>query len=115
MINLRLGAAKVRVAIRPVEMTRAGETFYECCVGILGEIDLRAEITRAAGWKAAGSISASSGRGADRIGGHSPAIGMRAMEGVREASVPKRKSFSSHGNGPIAEPVALGQMSPHAT
>ncbi|TAZ81654.1 hypothetical protein ELH67_36740 (plasmid) [Rhizobium ruizarguesonis] len=100
---------------RPVEMARAGETFYECCVGILGEIDLRAEITRVAGWKAARPISASSGRGADRIGGHPPAIGMRAMEGVREASVPKWKSFSSHGNGPIAQPVELGQMSPHAT
>ncbi|MGO8271946.1 hypothetical protein ACC862_38395, partial [Rhizobium ruizarguesonis] len=53
-------------------MVRAGETFYECCVGIFSEIDLRAEITRVAGWKAAGSISAPSGRGADRIGEEQP-------------------------------------------
>ncbi|NKK60105.1 hypothetical protein GFM44_30035 [Rhizobium leguminosarum bv. viciae] len=94
---------------RPVEMARAGETFYECCVGILGEIDLRAEITRVAGWKAARPISASSGRGADRIGGHPPAIGMRAMEGVREASVPSGKASVPMAMAPLRNPSSWGK------
>ncbi|TCU20515.1 regulatory helix-turn-helix LysR family protein [Rhizobium sullae] len=36
---------------RRVELTRAGETFYARCVGILSEIDLSAEITRAVAGK----------------------------------------------------------------
>jgi len=34
---------------RRVELTRAGETFYDRCVRILSEVDLTTELTRAAG------------------------------------------------------------------
>ncbi|MGR9418256.1 LysR family transcriptional regulator [Rhizobium leguminosarum] len=46
-LERELGCALFIRSTRRVELTRAGETFYERCVGILSEVDLSAEITRA--------------------------------------------------------------------
>ncbi|MGR9145691.1 LysR family transcriptional regulator (plasmid) [Rhizobium leguminosarum] len=46
-LERELGCPLFIRSTRRVELTRAGETFYERCVGILSEVDLSAEITRA--------------------------------------------------------------------
>ncbi|MGO7107912.1 LysR family transcriptional regulator, partial [Rhizobium johnstonii] len=50
-LERELGCALFIRSTRRVELTRAGETFYERCVGILSEVDLSAEITRAVAGK----------------------------------------------------------------
>ncbi|MGO7096809.1 LysR family transcriptional regulator, partial [Rhizobium johnstonii] len=51
-LERELGCALFIRSTRRVELTRAGEIFYERCVGILSEVDLSAEITRAVAGKA---------------------------------------------------------------
>jgi DNA-binding transcriptional LysR family regulator len=46
-----LGVQLLVRSTRNVELTRAGEVFYERCVRMLGELDLSAEMARAAGGK----------------------------------------------------------------
>ncbi len=48
-LEKELGCALFIRSTRRVELTRAGETFYDRCVRILGDIDLTTELTRAAG------------------------------------------------------------------
>ncbi|KQV16774.1 LysR family transcriptional regulator [Rhizobium sp. Root1203] len=48
-LEKELGCALFIRSTRKVELTRAGETFYERCVRILSEVDLTTELTRAAG------------------------------------------------------------------
>ncbi|ODS51410.1 MAG: hypothetical protein ABS40_21075 [Agrobacterium sp. SCN 61-19] len=44
-----LGVQLLTRSTRKVELTRAGEVFYDRCVRMLGELDLSAEMARAAG------------------------------------------------------------------
>ncbi|KQV21610.1 LysR family transcriptional regulator [Rhizobium sp. Root1203] len=48
-LEKELGCALFIRSTRKVELTRAGETFYERCVRILSDVDLTTELTRAAG------------------------------------------------------------------
>ncbi|WP_040677097.1 LysR family transcriptional regulator, partial [Rhizobium mesoamericanum] len=48
-LERELGCALFIRSTRRVELTRAGETFYDRCVRILSEVDLTTELTRAAG------------------------------------------------------------------
>jgi DNA-binding transcriptional LysR family regulator len=48
-LEKELGCALFIRSTRRVELTRAGETFYDRCVRILSEVDLTTELTRAAG------------------------------------------------------------------
>ncbi|MBY5878491.1 LysR family transcriptional regulator [Rhizobium leguminosarum] len=50
-LERELGCPLFIRSTRRVELTRAGEIFYERCVGILSEVDLSAEITRAVAGK----------------------------------------------------------------
>ncbi|MBW9114572.1 LysR family transcriptional regulator [Rhizobium cauense] len=48
-LERELGCALFIRSTRRVELTRAGETFYDRCVRILSEVELGTELTRAAG------------------------------------------------------------------
>ena len=48
-LEKELGCPLLIRSTRRVELTRAGETFYDRCVRILSEVDLTTELTRAAG------------------------------------------------------------------
>ena len=48
-LERELGCPLFIRSTRRVELTRAGETFYDRCVRILSDIDLTTELTRAAG------------------------------------------------------------------
>ncbi|TCM65877.1 regulatory helix-turn-helix LysR family protein [Rhizobium sp. BK068] len=48
-LEKELGCPLFIRSTRRVELTRAGETFYDRCVRILSEVDLTTELTRAAG------------------------------------------------------------------
>ncbi|MGO8063632.1 LysR family transcriptional regulator, partial [Rhizobium johnstonii] len=50
-LERELGCPLFIRSTRRVELTRAGEIFHERCVGILSEVDLSAEITRAVAGK----------------------------------------------------------------
>ncbi|MGO7106292.1 LysR family transcriptional regulator, partial [Rhizobium johnstonii] len=50
-LERELGCALFIRSTRRVELTRAGEIFHARCVGILSEVDLSAEITRAVAGK----------------------------------------------------------------